>query len=83
MLFSGSKAHAGAAYNISNRRLHISDLDVQSTVNSKRTYKSVVAVEQPSDAYSVDCIQDVKVVNSKLQFYVNLGSPPENNETIT
>ena len=23
MLFSGSKAHAGAAYNISNRRLHI------------------------------------------------------------
>ena len=23
MLFSGSKAHAGAAYNVSNRRLHI------------------------------------------------------------
>jgi hypothetical protein len=29
-----------------------------------------VAVEQHSDAYSVDCIQDVKVVNSKLQFFV-------------
>jgi hypothetical protein len=32
--------------------------------------KSVVAVQQPSDAYGVDCIQDVKVVNSKLQFFV-------------
>jgi hypothetical protein len=29
-----------------------------------------VDVEQHSDAYGVDCIQDVKVTNSKLQFYV-------------
>jgi hypothetical protein len=30
----------------------------------------VIAAEQYSDAYSVDRIQDVKVVNSKLQFFV-------------
>ncbi len=31
MLFSGSKAHAGAAYNISNRRLHIYFVSTQCT----------------------------------------------------
>jgi hypothetical protein len=40
----------------------------------------VVAVEQHSDAYSVDCIQDVKVVNLKLQFFVKwTGNDVANN----